>query len=381
MLHKLAWYQLITEKRRLAAALAGIAFAVLLQLMQFGFRDALFTSSTVIHGQLRADLVLTSSQYEYVLATGTISQRRLYEALALPEVESVAPVYLGVAAFKNTVTKEDKRIFVIAFDPEQVVLEVPSVNENIKHVKVPDVAIFDALSRPDFGPVAEQFRQQKTVTTEVGGRRTRIGGLFELGVSFAGNGHLIMSDASFRRMFNRPEGVTEFGLVRLKPGSDILSVQAKLQRQLPPDVRVLTRQQFVDLEQAFWDTNSPIGFIFLLGSVVGLLVGAVIVYQILYTDVSDHLGEYATLKAMGYADRYLYYVVLEEALILSVAGFPIGFGLAQLLYMLARDATHLPIVMTGPRAMVVLVLTILMCGISGFAAMRKLRSADPAEVF
>jgi putative ABC transport system permease protein len=381
MLHKLAWYQLVSEKRRLMAALAGIAFAVLLQLMQFGFRDALFTSSTVFHNALVADLVLTSSQYEYVLATGTITRRRLYQALALPEVESVAAVYMGVAPFKNTVTREDKRIFVIAFDPEQVVLNVPSVIENARQVKVPDVAIFDARSRPDFGPVADEFRQQGSVITEIGGRRTRIGGLFELGVSFAGNGHLIMSDASFRKMFNRPDGVMEFGLVRLKPGTNIHEAQAALTNLLPNDVRVLTRPEFAALEQRFWDTNSPIGFIFLLGTLVGLLVGAVIVYQILYTDVSDHIGEYATLKAMGYTDRALAFVVLEEALILSISGYPIGFLLAQVLYAAARDATHLPIEMTVPRAVLVFVLTIVMCVGSGLMAMRKLRSADPAEVF
>lgn len=381
MLHKLAWYQLISEKRRLLAALAGIAFAVLLQLMQFGFRDALFTSATVFHSRLRGELVITSTQYEYVLATGGVTRRRLSQALGVRGVEAVAPVHIGVAPFKNIATLEDRRIFIVAFNPDDAVLNDRAITANLDRVRIPDVALFDEGGRPDFGPVAERVRQNHEVTTEVGGRRTKINGLFQLGVSFAANGHLIMSDTSFRRMFNRPDGVFEFGLVRLVPGTDIAEAKAELERQLPPDVRVMTRQQFVDLEQSFWDKSSPIGFIFLMGTFIGLLVGAVIVYQILYTDVSDHLGEYATLKAMGYSDRHFYYVVLEEALILSVAGFPFGFAFALLLYAVARHATHLPILMTTPRAALVFALTIGMCAASGIMATRKLRAADPAEVF
>lgn len=381
MLHSLAWYQLVSEKRRLLAALAGIGFAVMLQLLQFGFRDALFESATVLHDRLAADLVLTSSLYENEVAPGSVTRRRLYEALGVAGVEAVVPVSMGVTAFKNPETGFDKRIITVGFDPDQRALNIPSVNDNVALLKMPDTALFDALSRPEFGPIVEQFNANKSVTTEVNARRTKIVGLFELGVSFAGNGHLIVSDTTYRKMFGRSESLFELGLIRVKPGSDVAAIQAELVRRLPHDVKVLTLPEMRDLEQGFWRTNTPIGFIFLIGAMVGLMVGAVIVYQILYTDVSDHLGEYATLKAMGYADRFLNIVVLEEALILSVAGFPIGFGLAQVLYMLARNATHLPIFMTVGRASMVFALTIVMCALSGMIAIRKLQSADPAEVF
>lgn len=381
MIHRLAWYQLLHERRRLLAALAGIAFAVLLQLMQFGFRDALFASATTFHRQIRADLVMISSQYDYVLQIGSVARRRLYQALAFDEVESVVPVRMGVAPFRNTETHQRKRIFVIAFDPEQLVLDNPSVIENAHLLKVPDVVLFDRRSRPEFGPVIEALQQQGSVVTEVGSRQVTIAGLFDFGVSFAGNGHLLMSDATFRRVFNQEEGTLEVGLVRLDPGVDATAFQARLAASLPDDVQVLTREQFAALERTFWNRNSPIGFIFLLGSLVGLIVGAVIVYQILYTDVTDHLAEYATLKAMGYADRYLYAVVLEEAIILALAGFPIGYGLAEAVYAAAREATRLPVEMTVSRATLVFTLTLGMCCLSALLAMRKLRTADPAEVF
>jgi putative ABC transport system permease protein len=378
---QLAWLQLVAEKRRLAAALAGIAFAVMLQLMQFGFRDAMFDSATTLHDRLVADLILTSTLYENVVAPGTVTERRLYQALGVAGVESVRPVHLGAAPFKNPQTGRDKVILVIGLNPDHATLDIPSVIERAHLAKIPDVALYDALSRPEFGPIVERLGEAGAVTTEVAGRRTTIRGLFELGVSFAGNGHLIVGDTTFRRLFNRSDGVFEFGLIRLQPGTDVAAAQAALVERLPGDVKVLTHAELRALERDFWNTNTPVGFIFLIASFIGLLVGSVIVYQILYTDVSDHLAEYATLKAMGYSDRYLNLVVIEQALILSIAGFPIGFLLAQLLYVVARDATHLPIVMTVPRAAIVFAMTVFMCCLSASVAIRKLRSADPAEVF
>jgi putative ABC transport system permease protein len=119
----------------------------------------------------------------------------------------------------------------------------------------------------------------------------------------------------------------------------------------------------------------------MLGLMMGLLVGAIIVYQILYTDVSDHLGEYATLKAMGYRDRYLFSVVIQESVILSVFGFLPGIGLSQIMYSYAASATLLPIHMTPGRTAAVYGLTVFMCVFSGLLAMRRLKHADPADIF
>jgi putative ABC transport system permease protein len=112
-----------------------------------------------------------------------------------------------------------------------------------------------------------------------------------------------------------------------------------------------------------------------------MLVGCVIVYQILYTDVSDHLQEYATLKAMGYRDRYLFGVVIQESLILSVFGFLPGLAISTLMYRFAEDATLLPLKMLPGRVAVVYGLTLLMCVVSGAFAMRRLRRAAPADIF
>jgi len=377
----LAWLLLTHEKLRLLAAVAGIVFAVVLMLVQLGFREALFTASSLVQDSLRADLVLTSRQYDYLVFSKYFTRRRVYQALALDGVESAWPVYLGFAQWKNPEDLRERSIFVIGYDPAASALSVPGV-ENAHRLLFPDVALFDALSRLEFGPVARSLRDGKVIETEVNGRRIKVIGLFQMGGSFGVNGTIVTSDLNFLRLFpSHSQGLVELGLIRLKPGADAGRVREQLEKALPPDVRVLTRDDFSQREKDYWATHTGIGFMFTLGMFMGFVVGAVIVYQILYTDVSDHLAEYATLKAMGYGNRYVFSVVLQEALILSVSGFLPGLGIAKLLYVLTHKATLMPMIMTTGRIAFVFVMTVLMCSISGMLAMRKVRQADPAEIF
>jgi putative ABC transport system permease protein len=114
---------------------------------------------------------------------------------------------------------------------------------------------------------------------------------------------------------------------------------------------------------------------------MGAVVGTIIVYQILFADIADHEREYATLRAMGYTGRYLAAAVGLEATILGVAGTLPGMGVGWWLYGIASTATSLPMTLGGGRAVAVLGLALAMCWVSGLLAMRRLRTADPAEIF
>jgi putative ABC transport system permease protein len=214
------------------------------------------------------------------------------------------------------------------------------------------------------------------------GRRVEVTGIFSAGTSFGIDGAVVMSDANFFRLMpGRSPDVVNVGLIKLKPGYDADRVRAQLAKVLPNDVRVLTHSQLNEAEREFWSTNTPIGFIFALGVGLGLVVGIIIVYQILYTDVTDHLQEYATLKAIGYKDRTLFTIIIFESVILSVFGYIPGFFITLLIYRVATNATFLPLRMTAQRGVVVYLLTIGMCVLSGALALRRLRRADPAEIF
>ena len=380
----LAWLQLTREKTRLAVALAGIAFADILMFMQLGFRDALFEGNVQLHKSLEGEIVLINPQSEALLSMETFSQRRLYQALAVKEVKSVHPIYVDFTGWKNPQTQKLRSIQVVGFNPKEHVFNLPGIQQNVNKIKLRDVVLFDRGSRAEFGEIATNIDQGKTIITEVGGRQIKVKGAFQLGTSFGADGNLLTSDLNFIRLFNnerRKQGLIDIGLIKLKPGANTEVVLENLRNYLPKDVKVLSKQEFIDFEKSYWASSTPIGFIFAFGTVIAFIVGTVIVYQILYSEVSDHLPEYATLKAIGYTQNYLLFVIFKEALILACLGYMPGFAFAIFQYKMASDATLLPIVMTGSRAVLVLILTILMCSISGVIAVRKLRSADPADIF
>lgn len=378
----LAWLQLSRERMRLFVALAGIGFADILMFMQLGFRDALFESAVVLHKKLQGDIFLISPQSTSTIAMKSFPTRRLYQTLGFEGIKSISPVYLDFALWKNPETRGTRSILVLGFNPADSVLTLPRVTDNLDTLKIADVVLFDDTSRPEFGLVAQEFNAGKDVTTEVGGRRIRVGGLFSLGASFGADGNIVTSDLNFLRLFpSREKGLIDIGIIKLNPEADQKAVIRNLKQSLPKDVKFLSKEEFIAFEKNYWQTGTAIGFIFTLGTGMGLIVGTVIVYQILYTDVADHLPEYATLKAMGYKNSYLLMVVFQEALILAVLGYLPGCSLAMGLYTLTRSATNLPMAMNIAKAVSVLIMTILMCTVSGAIAVRKLQAADPADIF
>lgn len=386
----LGWLQLAQQKVRLLVAVAGIGFIVLLMFVQLGFQDALYSSATAVHQNLKGDLFLVSSQYKSLTSNQSFSRTRLYQSLGFDGVESVSPMYLQFAKLKNPATGEKYSIYVIGFDPGRPVMNLPEVEKNLDKLKIPDVMLFDRSSRPEFGPIATKFDAGNTTQTieifpfnSLIGYRVRIGGLFSLGPSFGVDGNLLVSDSTFLRINpnSRPADMIDIGLISLKPGTDAEIVLKNLQATLPNDVQVFTRQGFIDFEKKYWAVRTPIGFILNLMLTMAAVVGVVIVYQILYSNIATQFVAYATLKAIGYANKYLLNVVFQQALILAILGYIPGFITSVLLYSFAAEATKLPIFMTLNNALIVLTSTVLMCIASGALAINKLRSADPGDIF
>jgi putative ABC transport system permease protein len=383
-----AWLQLARQKVRFLVALAGIAFVAVLMFMQIGFQDALYASATQVQKNLQGDLFLISSQYKSLTSNQSFPRVRLYQALGYAGVESVRSLYLQFAKLKNPVNGRKFPIYVIGFDPAQPTFKLPEINQNLNLLKIPDIVLFDRASRPEFGPIAEKFEQQEPVSIEIFGYnsiigyKVKIGGLFSLGPSFGVDGNLIVSQSTFLRVFpERSAKKIDIGLIILKPNTDFQKVLANLSANLPKDVKVLTSQGFIDFEKNYWTVRTPIGFVFNLMVIMGFVVGVVVVYQILYSNISSHLAEYATLKAMGFKNRYLLGIVFQQALILATLGYITGVIISLGLYDLAKNATKLPVLMSFDKLLLVLNAVVAMCLTSAFLSTNKLRLVDPAEIF
>jgi len=378
----LAWLLLTRQPVRLAVALAGIAFAGILMFMQLGFRDGLFDASVTIHRLFDTDLVLISPRSSSSVSMAGFPRRRLVQAMADPDVEGITPVHWNLLLWRNPDTKATRSILTLGFEPADPLFTDPSLAPKAKLLQDRGRVLFDELSRPEFGPVAEWFRGGRTVESEINGKKVRVAGLVGLGTSFGADGNLLTSQETYLQLLpNTPPGSIEVGLIRLRAGAVADEVVERLKRDLPDDVSVLTKTGFIAFEQNYWRSSTSIGFIFTLGAAMGFVVGCVIVYQILYSDVSDHLPEYATLMAMGYRLPTLLGVVAREGILLAVFGYLPAYAAGQGLYLLVRNATQLPVSMNLTRALTVFIMILVMCMGSATLAMRRLGDADPAEIF
>jgi putative ABC transport system permease protein len=369
-------------------ALAGVGFAVVLMFTELGFRNALFDSTIQILEKLNADLILASTAHKGLVSFERFDKQRIYQARSCPGVAGAYPFYMhfyGVLWKARDTALHPIRL--LAFPLSDPVLAIPEVAEHAEQLSESGTALFDLRSKPLFGlpdprePVANQ------PGFEICNRRVRLVGTFELGTDFLSDGNLILSDDNFatycatRVPGGDPLSIVDLGVVQLAEGASVDQVRQALARLLPGDVRVYTKQEFIDREIEFWNNSTPVGYVFFLGMVIGFLVGVVVCYQIISADISDHIPEFATLKAMGYRNRYFMGFVLQEAILLSVLSFIPGLLVSLGLYAVLAKGTGLLMVLNVPRATEVFVLTAVMCLASGCLAMRKVLAADPADLF
>ncbi len=383
----LAWKNLIHDPRRFAVAIGGIAFAVMLMFQQRGFQNALFDSTVEIIRELDCDIVLVNPA-RFALTNEVRFPRELLNVAASYEgVEWAEPFY--IENLKARLHREGVRarpIRVWAFDVDRPVLldRYGDITEQLPKLKAPHTALIDRLSKSNYGFSLTQHADFPE-WGELNGIRIQIVGTFQSGRDFAHDGNLLMSQENFAQYFpSRPPAplaVADLGLIKIKPGLSVDQVLHPLDQALSKEVRVLTREQFIDRETSFWARNTPIGVIFSIGTVMGFVVGVIICYQILANDIAEHMGEFATLKAMGYPNRYFFGLVLRQALYLALAGFIPGLAFSWLLFQVNSSFTGLLMHFSAWRILSVLLATIVMCIISGFFALRKLLAADPASLF
>jgi putative ABC transport system permease protein len=378
----LGWLQLSHRKGRLWVAIAGVAFADILMLMQLGFQDALFQSATRLHETMKADIVLLNPKTRNLMNSASFPRRRLFQALDVPGVQSVHALYSSMVVWQHPITRKEGSMFMMGFDPHHPLFDRTDMNQQLHQLSIPNVLLFDQKTRGDYGTAIAQFQKTQSLSTEIERKELTIRGLIEVGSSFAADGTLVASDQTYLNLFpRRTASRINFGLITLEPGANLEQTQAHLKERLADDVLVLTKAEFLEFEYDYWSTSTPISFIFRLGVVMGFIVGVIIVYQVLSADVNSHIEEYAMLKAIGYNTNYFLIIIFEQAIILAILGFLPGLAVSLGIYQITRAATNLPLTLNVVRTFLVLVLTALMCVLSGAIATRKLRSADPADIF
>jgi len=365
---------LLHERSRLVASVGGIAFALLLMLLQVGFRNALLDSSLELIRQLDADIVVFHKAKNPFMSRNRMPMERLYQALSVEGVETAHPMWMTLRYWTNLENGTQKPIRLIGIDPRKPALLIPEVNESLHLLETPLTALLDARSRSSYGYVGKGVAQ-------IGRTRIEVVETFPLGSDFEVDGNMIVSEESWLRLAHSDNQKTEMALLKLSPGADMADVLTRLDQVLPGDVLALSKARLIERDLEYWKRGTPISLILLVGVALGFAVGVVICYQILYTDVLDHLPEFATLKAIGYGDRYIQGVVIIQAWVLSILGFFPAVVLGAGLLAGLAAMSGLPAGLALGDAAVIGALSVGMCTLSGALALRKVRLLDPAELF
>ncbi|PSB06214.1 ABC transporter [Pleurocapsa sp. CCALA 161] len=387
-----AWLQLSHQKVRLLVAILGVAFSIILIFTQLGLRGMLFNGVTLLPENLNGDLYLMSN-YAEVIRDSSVPNIFLYQADAVEGVADVRPLYVSRGSWVDPkllktangdevdADIESSSMQIIAFNPNKPVLNLPEVNQQLNLLAIPSSILYDRLSKSVSGNIPQLFATQGQVFSILDNRRVTVIGLFNLGSTFYFDSVAVMSDWNYKQISEDADlDQVSLGVISLEAGANPQAVIKGIKQTLGKSIKVLTKAELAEAEVAEVATW-PEGKVLNFGAGIGFVVGIIIVYQVIYTDVSEHLPEYATLKAMGYKDRDLSLVVLQESLILAVMGFIPGYLTSFGIYYLMTNFIELPVSMNTGIALRVFILTILMCVISGAIAIKKLRTADPADIF
>jgi|LGOV01.1.fsa_nt_gb putative ABC transport system permease protein len=378
----IGWLQLSHSKTRLMAAVSGVAFANILVFTQLGVLGSLGISTKAPYSLFAADIMVYSEDVNALTDGSNIARQYMYQSLAVDGVSEATTLFIGMLTWQRSGEKNTS-LQVFGIDPDTLNFTEPDIQSGLAQLRLPNSALIDGNTRGVPAAFFEDISLDNPLFLEANDTTLSAIGALDIGGGFGADGTLVVSDQTFLGLFpQRSAGAPNYILVNVEEGVSPELVVERLRNALPADtVQVNTLEGAANADLKFQTTQKPTGIIFGFGVLIGVLVGIVIVYQVLSTDVASHLREYATFKAMGFGQRFFLGIVFEEAIVLAVFGYVPGFLISAALYKALNVAAGLPVSMDSTRAIIVFVGTLIACTISGAIATRRLAGADPADLF
>lgn len=377
----LAWLLLYRQPIRLAVGVLGITISSTLIFLQLGLYSSVLDTAVLFHYRLNGDLYIMSRDSSYLNAMQPFSQIRIGQAYGHPDVMAVDPVNIASVPWRQRESKEARSFLGIGIDPEKGTLKLEDAETNGSSLHEKGNVLFDSGSRPELRSTVNAIRGGLAAESEANGFKLKAVGIVRIGATFANDGFIITSRETLKRISAVKDNSIELGVIHLKQGSSTKEAASGLRRILPDDVIVLDKDSYIRREINYWQRNTPTAYVFGLGVIIGFAVGVILVYQIIFADVSDHLAEYATLLAMGYRFTYLLKTVSLEALSLAALGFIPGCLGGLAIYHVVNIASSLNLTLGPARITTVLAFTFGMAAVSSSLVLRKLSKIDPAEIF
>ena len=370
----LAFRNLFQDRVRLIATLVGIIFSVALVTVQLGLFLGFERMVTTMIDHAPADLWIVPAETKSFEATAMLDERERFRALPVEGVAEVTPVLIGFTYWRKPSGGSSTPVFLVGVQPGTAGLQPWNMVEgSLGDLWTPDaVAIdqsyFDRLGVTRLGEYGEIGNQKARVAAVTKGIR-----------SFTTTPFVFTSLDRARSFLRVPASSTTYLMVRTVPGADVEAIRHRLTTAFS-DAEVITSGEFRSRSRSFWLFGTGAGAALFGSALLGVIVGTVIVAQTLYSSTKDHLAEFATLRAIGSSRRYIYTVILCQALLSAVIGFSIAASVGVLLAGASTD-TALPIVLTPTLLVSLFVLTVAMSIASAISAIVVVTRIDPAMVF
>jgi putative ABC transport system permease protein len=364
---------LLHNRLRLLIASASVAMGVIIIFVELGLLLGMLDAESIIANLVRGDLLIMNIARVNLHRWDKIDLVRLEQAAAISGVARVTPVYEDHVGLRNPADKRVRRIILYAFPPDDIPFKLDNPAAVTHALKISHGFLYDRLSRPIFG----QFGVGDDIQIDT--VPMRVDGYVSIGADIVNDGNILMSEGDW--VARLPDSKPIMGLIHLKPGASLESVRQHILQNLPPDVTVLTPQEAAKRETAYTLRTAPVGLLFVIGMFAGLVIGTINCYQVLYNEITDHLRQFATLKAMGFSNYFLRRIILGQAVILSAAGFSTGLMFAWLADRYIASQSMLPIRIGLGSGVIVCCLTLAMCVTAGLIAIRRVAVADPAALY
>lgn len=369
----LASRNLFYDRLRFVATMVGIVFSVVLVMIQMGLFLGFGRMVTTMIDHASADLWVLPKGAKCFEDPSLLDAKLRDKVASVAGVASVVPLVIGFSDWRLD-SGEMTPVFIVGADLKDGALQPWNVDEgDVKALAqtgavAVDRSYFDRLGINRIGD-----------TAEIRGHRVKVVALTDGIRSFTTTPYVFV-DLKNARLYTGtfPDRASDL-IVRLKPDADRGKVVEAIRAQAG-DAEVLSSDEFRSRSRSFWLFGTGAGAALFAGALLGVIVGTVIVAQTLYSSTKDHLPEFATLRAMGSSNSYIYTVIIYQALINAAIGFVIAAGIGYVVVeMTAKSA--LPIVITSWLVAALLALTIVMCVASGIGAIVRVVRIDPATVF
>jgi len=361
----------------------SVAFATAMILCQWGFRDALFDSSVAIQNIFDADVVMIhKSSVSTLTWMSTFPLELIDEMRGDPQISHAAEVRFTYMRWGRRGEQTSRLLTAIGVNTREPELYRKDLSTHLGLIATPGQILFDRKSRPEYGDISSLIKQPESVYGMLENSRVKIAGTIDIGASFGADAAAVMSRETLESIMPMTNsGMVEIGLIKLKNPSMRDEFLRSANANSKESVRFITLNQLAKMERDFWDRSKPVGFIFLFGVLMSLFIGTAILFLVLNTIILLHQGDFATLMALGYRRSRLQMSVLNQSLLISLLGYPVGFVIAEIVYGFTRQSTNLLVGTSVSRSFITFLFVFFSSCASGLFAMRRLNETCPSDAF